>query len=479
MELRELRLILRRHFPIALVVFLICLALGGAAAFLPQKTYSTSTAVVLDINSEVEANASVQQITFLLPALQERAESRSLKARSEPRVPEELRDIRVDISAIADNSVLRVRGKSTSPRAASAWVNAVSQQLVLEQSTEAVGLDVLDPAPVKRTPIAPKTQPTMVAAIMVGLIAGLFSALAADRVRRALDTNHAVRDRLGTTVLGEVPILRRRSERRYPVISLLDDEHLSYDVVTAFETIRTNVEFRMAELGADSVAIVSLNRDTGKSTIAAGLSYAMAMVGRRVVAIEADLRNPSLSEQLDVRPAKGLGDIAASQSGELSLQTTRHQSLEFLSAGIPAGRAADVIATTLPGVVEELRSRDRLLILDGPPLRGAPESTIIVSQARHVILAVNNKSSDFASLSEAVDRIKDAGGTLLGIVINRVPRRRIQRDTYPTSGLRVSYTDMLESLGESSNGAGENVTESAGASDDVIEVDDVEEVRRN
>ena len=438
MELRELRLIIRHQFPIALIAFLICIAGGAAAAYLPAKTYRTNSAIVLDINNAAETTSTVQQISFLLPALEERTESRSLKEAASVRVPEQFRDIRVDIQAISDSSVLRVRGSSKSPGAAAAWVNAIAAQLAFDQSTEGLLLQVLDPAPVKTAPVSPKATPILVASIVVGIVAGLFAALTADRVKRALDTNHAVRSRLGTTVLGEVPVLRRRSEARHPIISLLDDEHPSNDVITAFESIRTNVELRMAELGADRVAVVSLNRDTGKSTISAGLSYGMAMVGRSVVAIEADLRNPTLSEQLGVVPKKGLGDIASSDDVELELQNTRHPSLKFLSAGIPAGRAADVIATTLPNVVQTLSEGGRTLVIDGPPLIGAPESTIIVSQAHYVILAVNNNSSDFASLSDAVDRITDAGGVLLGIIINRVPRRRIQRDLYEAVGLRVA-----------------------------------------
>jgi hypothetical protein len=36
-------------------------------------------------------------------------------------------------------------------------------------------------------------------------------------------------------------------------------------------------------------------------------------------------------------------------------------------------------------------------------------------------------------LSDAIERIGESGGVLLGIVINRVPRGRLQRDSYPSS----------------------------------------------
>ena len=45
-------------------------------------------------------------------------------------------------------------------------------------------------------------------------------------------------------------------------------------------------------------------------------------------------------------------------------------------------------------------------------------------------------------MSEAVARISDAGGALLGIVINRVPRRKVRKDAYPEfSERRQKRTD--------------------------------------
>lgn len=429
MELRELRLIVSRYFPIAFVVFSLCLAVGFAAAFLPQKTYRTGATIVLDVNNDPElGGVSVQQASFLLPAIEQKAMSTSMRERAAADVPEALRNTRVDIDAASDVSVLRIRGTSTSPEASQAWVNAIADRLVEEQSsTSPVVLGVLDSAPLKRRPIAPNVEPILAAFIVLGVIAGLFSTLAADRIKRAFDTNQTVRDRLGTTVLGEIPVLRRRTERRRPVISLLDGNSRS-PLANAFETVRTNVEFRMAQVQADRVAVVSLSPDSDRSMIAAGLCCSLATVGRNVVAIEADLRRPMLAEQLGIRPRTGLGDIATFGPEALVLQPTRLARLEVLPAGLPAGRAADVVTTHLPRVVDDIaKDHHRTLVVDSPPMRLAPESAIVMSTARYVVLVVNNRSSDFANLSEAIELINDAGGILLGVVVNGVPRRRLRR----------------------------------------------------
>ncbi len=432
MDLRELRVILSRYIIVAVAAFYLCVGIGLLAAFLPDKMYSTTATLVMTINSEADTGGgAVQQASFLLPALEQKASSRSMKDRVSTDVAEEFRNIRVDITASGQSSVINVRGESISPFAAEAWVNAVADRLVEEHPRDsAVVLGVLDRAPQKLRPISPNTEPIILSSIVVGLIAGVFSALAADRVKRAFDTSQTIRERLDTTLLGEVPTMRRFGrERRRPIAQLLSGDHASQHLVNAFDNIRTNVEFRMSQVKADKVAIVSLTRGAGKSTITAGLATSMANV-YPVVAIEADLRRPTLSEQLGVRFAFGLGDIAAFVYKDLLLQPTAQPNLKLLQAGIPVAKPADVISSTLPFALKTLSDSSSLVFLDSPPLLGASETALIVTEAKWVILVLSGTGNDFTGLSEAIQLVNEAGGTLLGVIVNRVSRRRFKSQSY-------------------------------------------------
>jgi Mrp family chromosome partitioning ATPase len=411
------------------VVFAACVAIGCATAFLPEKSYRTSATIVLDINSDPDlGGGSVQVASFLLPAIEERAESTTMRELATADVPEEFQRVRVRIDAVSDASVLHIRGVSDSPRAAQAWVNAVADRLVEDNpATSPVILGVLDSAPLKRQPISPNVEPILAGFLVLGVILALFSTLAADRIQRAFDTNRAVRDRLGTTVLGELPVIRRRTERRLPVISLLEGRSASPTMVAAFETIRTNVDFRMTQAGTRNVVLIAASKDSNKGMITAGLAYSLAAAGRRVVAIEADLREPLLSTQLKVSPAEGLGDVFAFGIESLGVQPTAHPRLELVPAGLPAGRAADVVTSALPGVIDLLSNDSTTLVVNGPSLRGAPESGAVIAKLGYVVLTVNSGSTAHSDLSDAIDLVNDAGGTVLGVVVNGVSRRRITR----------------------------------------------------
>lgn len=430
MDFRDLIRTLMRHWTVALATFSLVLLLGAAAALLPAKTYESTATVILDVSPTVTTEVSQQEISFLLPALQAFAQSDRLSTQAAQNVPVQYRDQVTGISASVTASVIRISAVATSPEAAAEWANAVTNELIEERTgVGTFDLVLLDAAVPQPVPIAPSSKPILLAAIVVGLIAAVFAALFADRVLQAFDTRHAVRERLGTTVLGEIPKFSR-AERRLPMIELLNSTS-SNEIISAFESVRINIEFRLIDRPKHPITVVSLNRHAGKSTVSAGLSCVMARVGRDVVAIEADLRRPTLTEQLETDRGHGLGDVAASGSKDIPLQLTSLAKLSVLSAGLPVGRAADVVGSTIPWIIKELDVPGRHIIVDSPPLIGAPESAIVISQAPNVVLVVSNDQTDLDSLSEAISLIRDAGGVLLGIVLNRVPRRRTRRDSYP------------------------------------------------
>src|SRR5215211_597425 len=102
MELRDVRLALRRYWVLAVLVFLLCLALGAAAAFLPAKTY--------------RARASISSL---------------IDPDTNPGNPSALIDYEMDnIEVLAGSPILVVQVESPDPRATAVWANAVANAII-------------------------------------------------------------------------------------------------------------------------------------------------------------------------------------------------------------------------------------------------------------------------------------------------------------------------------------------------------------
>ena len=467
MDLRELRLVLRRHIVVAALAFCAVVVLGFAAAFLPPKTYATGASIAVNTPVREGTTGSVQQATFLLPSVVAQAESRALRQAAAEKLPESVRRVRVRITATAEESVIRIRGRGGNPAAIAAWVNAVADELIAAQADDSpIVLSVIDVAPVVRKAVAPKQTPILVGSAVAAVIVAVFTALVADRVRSAFDTNQTVRDRVGTTVLGELPVIRSLRNGRRPVTALLE-EGKPAELIDAFEGIRTNLAFRLLEAKPAAVAVLSYDAGAGKSTVTAGLGWSLAGMGREVVLVDADLRRPTLHERLGLKPRHGLGDMAAGTTDIPYVQETSRPGLSFVSAGLPSGRVADVVEAALPKAIDYLSGPDKLVLIDAPPLGGVAEASFVARTAGYVVLVVDRSMVELNHLPLAVARLQEVGAVLLGVVVNRVPRRKFRKQ----SKYGVSYSSSYRKAYSARRGGRPLTPESVLEADDDTETE--------
>jgi len=92
----------------------------------------------------------------------------------------------------------------------------------------------------------------------------------------------------------------------------------------SYRTLRTNIQFSFMDRQFRSLLVTSAGEQEGKTTTAANLAYTMALAGKTVLAIDADLRKPSLARIFKTRGSSGLTGLLAEvlgadvQSGSLS-----------------------------------------------------------------------------------------------------------------------------------------------------------------
>ena len=124
----------------------------------------------------------------------------------------------------------------------------------------------------------------------------------------------------------------------------------------------------------------------------------------------------------------GVSDIALATGPTELLAPTDNRYLEVIPAGVPTRHPADIAAADMPRLLRALRESDRTVVLDCPPIMGVAETTILVAKADAVVLVVDARKPNFESLQHGVAQIRDAGGNVVGIVLNRVRRRSVTAD---------------------------------------------------
>lgn len=408
---------------VAFAVFLMCVAIGAADAVLPARQYEASTLLfALPAANVTDLSGDIGAIQSLIPQIVIEAESSNVANLAQKSVPSQYQDVPVAISATGDPSSnsLTIAATSTSPRTAAATANAAAKALIAvihqqPSSAELFSLDQFSPAPVPSVPSNPG-KPVLFGATAFGAIAGVFSALGADGIRRRLRQVDEVRDRVGMPVLAEIPRMPRVGIR--PSDIFLGDA--APGVLEAFQELRSSLLLMFPGMHA-IFAVASCEAGEGKSAVAVNLAWALASESRPVVAVDCDLRKPTLNALLGVPIGPGVSNCASTEVAEL-IAPTRNPHLGAIPAGVPDRHPADIATSDVPKLLASLRQQGNTVIVDCPPLSGVAETTTLAVNADAVILVVDAQRFDPDRLQRNLARLDAAGAKVAGVVLNRVRR---------------------------------------------------------
>jgi len=132
-----------------------------------------------------------------------------------------------------------------------------------------------------------------------------------------------------------------------------------------------------------------------------------AELDKTVLLVDADVSRPSVLSRLGLAPARGLLDVLADPSVQLSdvLLRTNIDGLTILPAGAPRGQATELLASEgMTRLVDELAARyaDRVLIFDAPPLLPSTESRVLASHMGQVVVVVEAERTAQKSVMQAM-----------------------------------------------------------------------------
>src|SRR6266542_798462 len=119
----------------------------------------------------------------------------------------------------------------------------------------------------------------------------------------------------------------------------------------AYRSLAANLQFAYPDRQLQTIGITSAAAGEGKSTTVANLAVALAEGGRRVIAIDADLRRPGLHELFGASSAEGLSSLLLGATSELPLVETDAPGVRLLTSGPLPSNPLEVLAPRLGGVL--------------------------------------------------------------------------------------------------------------------------------
>ena len=160
-------------------------------------------------------------------------------------------------------------------------------------------------------------------------------------------------------------------------------------VPLAFQMLRDSLVYFNVDQPLDSLIVVSSLKGEGKTTVAANLAIAYARTGKRIIAMDADLRSPELALRLGLEstPASPPSWRATPRSRRLCRVVEPFgDSLRVLPGGPPPPNPSELLGSArMAQLFDELVADSDLVIVDTPPLLVVSDSFGLVERASGAI----------------------------------------------------------------------------------------------
>lgn len=282
---------------------------------------------------------------------------------------------------------------------------------------------LITPATLPTAPSSPKVAIDVLAGLLLGIVLGFGFALLRDRMDDHLRGPGDLEMQSGARVLALIPAFRHRGrDAASDLVMLRSPGTASAD---AFRSLRTRLIQAATWRGSKTILVAGLAYDE-KPMVPANLAAALALTGRHVILVCADMRRPHTEELFDAVGHVGLANVLDG-SAELAsaLRWTEVPGLEILPAGpVPSDPGTVLQSKALPGILDAVRGQADFVIIDAPPVLAGPDTSVLAELADMVVLVADARHSTRTEVRAAAREVERIYGTLEGYVLVNIARGR-------------------------------------------------------
>jgi polysaccharide biosynthesis transport protein len=443
MTLIEYAYALRRRW----ITIVVLAVLGGVAGFLvahftPESYRSTGSVLVTsnrgDSTSELTQGSTFVQTTipsYVVMATSDVVLQPVIDDLGLDTTPTQLSNI-VTASSPLGTAIIQVSVVRGDAEQAKRIADAVMDSLATEipkvsphsaDGKSAVTVTTIQDASLPGSPFQPNTRLSTALGILAGLVIGAVYAAA-----RRLFGDHVSSPR-DVAQLTETPVLGQVLESKRSTVlaqSLLQDP-LSAEAESV-RALAANLNFLRIDGGLRSLVVTSPDQGEGKSSVALGLAVVVAESNKRVLLIDADLRRPSIAKYTGLEDAIGLTGVLL---GDVKLVEAIEEwgvpHLSVLPSGpIPPNPTQLLSSEAMQELIRTSEREFDLVIIDSGPVLSVSDSIWLSHASSGAILVARWGHTSRRHFARALSALDGAKSRMLGIVLNRKPRRGASRYEY-------------------------------------------------
>ena len=295
------------------------------------------------------------------------------------------------------------------------------------------------PAYPNSVPIAPKPKRSAAIGAVLGFVLGVALSFLREKLDTRLHDHREIGEIMDLPVIGRVAKIPVEALAKGSLVVMSEADGRAAE---SMRVLRSNLQF--ASLGEENriLMVMSAQKGEGKSLVTANLAASLALAGKRVLLVDADLRRPRVHSLFGVRNTHGVSSVIAGfcsldealQSYHLSgpkvvtihgngdgahpAESEAGPQLSLLTSGpIPPNPGEMVASRRFAQIVRELAGRDYdYVLIDSPAFLAVGDAAALAGVVDAIVLLVNMKMINKPTLEESRDFLRPLPPTKLGVV---------------------------------------------------------------
>ena len=258
------------------------------------------------------------------------------------------------------------------------------------------GLTVVSQPVAEDQPVSPKYALVMVLAIMLGAMAGVVLVLLQEMSRKGLRTAEEVEKKVGLLVL----------------------ESIGRGDIEGLRVLRTDVLHRLSQSDNNRVMVCGPGDGVGKRYIATHLARIMAEGGKKVLLVDADLRDGDLSTAFADAHA-GVSLVASLQQNEEFVPTVVNDRLHLLvGREYPDMPSELLMGQRFEQLLGQVSEKYDIILLHVPPVLSATDAAVVGAHCANTVMVIRAEQTTVKEIEAAGRRLQQAGVTGICCVLN-------------------------------------------------------------
>ncbi|BDA72933.1 hypothetical protein CAL7716_070990 [Calothrix sp. PCC 7716] len=321
------------------------------------------------------------------------------------------------------------------------------ETLQIQISQNELPWQLIQPPSKPESPVSSDTKRALIMGLLGSMVAGVGAAVLQEKLDNTYHTVSALKEGVNLPLVGTIPFERQlqsgqnRSNKQISTIKTISSQHPSIPELSiarvsdyghysekfleALRVLYTNIQFLGSDRPIRSIVVSSAINSDGKSTIAFHLAKIAAVMGQRVLLVDANLRQPAIHTLANLNNLWGLSNLISTNSPieEVIRQYPQIKELSIITSGpTPPDPIKLLSSEKIKRLMAEFQNTFDLVIYDTPHLDELADASLLAPYTNGILLAVRMDKTDTSLLKRALDNLKLSRINILGIVGNAQKR---------------------------------------------------------